>query len=536
MDQSEFTPRMPRINARHVGFLCGLLSTIGILLVTILLAECVAAAQTSFRLGAISFDVKQDSDHQPDGMVVSVKGFKTEFAWPNTSFSDYGCVVRNPFATPKMEDGYVEGDKDFTVLMDVANFKASAFTQFAFSNNRPTTIGLLVGHAAANGESDQKLFFADVESGAHVLIPLFNGQMPLWLERTNYPPAFAIFRNEELNALIGARHSWRMDKVYRFSKGQYRRDRATEQRMLSERFQKAKLTGAQLQQLRQVDASEQGDLFYSEIEPFCDFVYYGTRGGHRKEVDQLIATLPSDLRKPIKAFEASCAQESRYNALSASAPDDSINGQATGPQSEMHIVKMGETEKATSRSTTYRVQPGDALYLIARRTHVTLGQLEAANPGVDSRRLRIGSMLTIPAREDELLSNPDAIKPLSGWSVIDVAGSFYAVNAQLGHKFELQTLGGRPKIISWQKDRGDLWSLFYYGGSAGTQYSCSSYRKILYDQKRQKVIGDLAFASRWSDRPPEIGGDGVEFAKWVWADHELRVEDINDGNTTIKLE
>ncbi|HWQ91493.1 MAG TPA: LysM peptidoglycan-binding domain-containing protein [Clostridia bacterium] len=118
--------------------------------------------------------------------VVSGPGFSTELAWPGSTLSDYACVVRNPYAHLLIKDGYVVGDPNFVVLQDAAALKAGAFARFPFFTPRPTTIGLLVGHAAANGGSVQKLFLADVETGKHLLIPIADGRMPSWLERTNH--------------------------------------------------------------------------------------------------------------------------------------------------------------------------------------------------------------------------------------------------------------------------------------------------------------------------------------------------------------
>ena len=113
-------------------------------------------------------------------------------AWPmHIALEYYVCAVRNPFAAPRMEDGFVLNDPNYRVLEDDHDFTLSAFPLFAFFSSRPTTIGLLAGCAAADGWSSQELLLVDVKTGAHVLIPLNDGQMPLWLDRTNHPPAFA---------------------------------------------------------------------------------------------------------------------------------------------------------------------------------------------------------------------------------------------------------------------------------------------------------------------------------------------------------
>jgi LysM repeat protein len=47
---------------------------------------------------------------------------------------------------------------------------------------------------------------------------------------------------------------------------------------------------------------------------------------------------------------------------------------------------------------THKVQSGDTFYSIASRHGISVAALERANPGVDSRRLRIGQTVNLPAR------------------------------------------------------------------------------------------------------------------------------------------
>jgi LysM repeat protein len=46
---------------------------------------------------------------------------------------------------------------------------------------------------------------------------------------------------------------------------------------------------------------------------------------------------------------------------------------------------------------TYTVRPGDSLYSIARRYHISVSALQSANPGVSARALKAGQTLKIPA-------------------------------------------------------------------------------------------------------------------------------------------
>jgi hypothetical protein len=127
-----------------------------------------------FVIGGVTLQLTNEQIH------VTGSNLNVTLDWPMPLVQDYVCAVRNPFAKPKMEDGFVQNDANFRLLKDDEDFKRSAFPRFAFFTKRPTTIGLLAGHAAANGGSVQKLLLVDVETGKHLLLRLENGVMPVW--------------------------------------------------------------------------------------------------------------------------------------------------------------------------------------------------------------------------------------------------------------------------------------------------------------------------------------------------------------------
>ncbi|MGI9406672.1 MAG: LysM peptidoglycan-binding domain-containing protein [Hyphomicrobiaceae bacterium] len=70
----------------------------------------------------------------------------------------------------------------------------------------------------------------------------------------------------------------------------------------------------------------------------------------------------------------------------------------------------------TTRDGSYRVQAGDSLYAIARRTGVSSKRIAEANDIYDPSRLRIGQVLTIPGQSsgfssDDVASTPATSKP-----------------------------------------------------------------------------------------------------------------------------
>lgn len=73
------------------------------------------------------------------------------------------------------------------------------------------------------------------------------------------------------------------------------------------------------------------------------------------------------------------------------------------PSTPTMVLGMGPTLPTTSSptsttgATTYKIQKGDMLAVIAKNNKVTVKALEIANPSVDPNRLKIGDVLKIPA-------------------------------------------------------------------------------------------------------------------------------------------
>jgi len=82
-------------------------------------------------------------------------------------------------------------------------------------------------------------------------------------------------------------------------------------------------------------------------------------------------------------------------------------------------------------ATTYKIKKGDSFYTIAREFHVTQKAIEAANPGVDPRKLQINQEITIPAPTAPALTpmvtdggGPTTYKVVSGDTLSGIAKKF----------------------------------------------------------------------------------------------------------------
>lgn len=82
------------------------------------------------------------------------------------------------------------------------------------------------------------------------------------------------------------------------------------------------------------------------------------------------------------------------------------------------------TEPVATPGSEYLVVKGDSLTTIAKAHHVTLKELEAANPGVDSKHLKIGQKIVIPAS-----SGSSAITPTGAAVTPDAGADTYTVKS-----------------------------------------------------------------------------------------------------------
>lgn len=95
-----------------------------------------------------------------------------------------------------------------------------------------------------------------------------------------------------------------------------------------------------------------------------------------------------------------------------------------GPAPSSDMTGNGATPSGSSASTGgYTVKKGDSFARIAKSLKTTVSALTAANPGVDSSRLKIGQTLTIPADAGAASSVTPAPSSSSGSSAAPSSGS-----------------------------------------------------------------------------------------------------------------
>ena len=178
---------------------------------------------------------------------------------------------------------------------------------------------------------------------------------------------------------------------------------------------------------------------------------------------------------------------------------------------------LEETPKNSLNRATVTVGSGDTAAAVAKRFGVTDQQLQAANSCVDLTRLQAGQVLLIPGQ---------------GWRCQERTNStFSATHQQLRLTVELVNESGTPRLLSWQRERNQLWSLTYYAGSPGTHFTCDVIRKALINVRTGKVLADVVL--RYEH--PQGAGQLPAAPIWTWTPNALIIRDPEAGGDPVTI-
>jgi LysM repeat protein len=124
----------------------------------------------------------------------------------------------------------------------------------------------------------------------------------------------------------------------------------------------------------------------------------------QREFEQLVEER-NHLRDDLEKWRAYAAQLQKLTNQSSAGPQETRLVQASGTvqsvavsASRSNVANPGRTPVLPASSArTHVVKAGETPSLIARKYGVKIEALNAANPGLDARHLRVGRVLTIPA-------------------------------------------------------------------------------------------------------------------------------------------
>lgn len=107
-------------------------------------------------------------------------------------------------------------------------------------------------------------------------------------------------------------------------------------------------------------------------------------------------TPPASAGTPRAGLDSAAAPPGAPTRRTAAATPGETAAARMEPAAARTETAPAEAEPAVEAASTYVVRSGDTLDAIARRNGITLSELEAANPGVNPRRLMPGQELNIP--------------------------------------------------------------------------------------------------------------------------------------------
>jgi LysM repeat protein len=121
-----------------------------------------------------------------------------------------------------------------------------------------------------------------------------------------------------------------------------------------------------------------------------------------------------------------------YAAAPTSAPVGAPGPLMTAPTNLAAPLGFAETAAPTGEAKTYTVAQNDSFYKIAKAQGISISALSKANPNVDSRKLKVGQTLQIPAavaKTESVAANASATGLASEPAAKPAASKTYTVKA-----------------------------------------------------------------------------------------------------------
>lgn len=111
---------------------------------------------------------------------------------------------------------------------------------------------------------------------------------------------------------------------------------------------------------------------------------------------------------------------------------------------------------------------------------------------------------------------------LKDWKVVVGENNYYIQKFDLETRmYKITSIGGEPKVEKLMKkdESPGIIYVIYYAGSAGTSHIVTSYRAVVFDLKKNKFLGDVAYKYESQQKKK------VYQPSWKYEDGKLIVED-----------
>jgi LysM repeat protein len=141
----------------------------------------------------------------------------------------------------------------------------------------------------------------------------------------------------------------------------------------------SKAIAADAEQIARIDTIDNNATSAGQLAQTANTSIKTLKDGIQGDFDQITAKFGSIDASIVKLQES--AKPAKAAKASKSAP-----------------AAEGSTPGTVSSDGTYTIKSGDSLAKIARANGVSLADLEAANPGVDPKHLKVGQKINLPTK------------------------------------------------------------------------------------------------------------------------------------------
>lgn len=207
-----------------------------------------------------------------------------EYPYPDPASYYFYFILNNPFVSFETEGAKPIENESLIDISQTNNININNFKKFSFFSYKKTSIGFLIGTNSETGRGTTEMLILDTASDDSVKINMDECKTPEWIDSSGRPPIFAevTFDYIGCNAMLyGGR--WRIENVFVYKKNKFRKDEKLFKSICEKRYRESFLSKDDIEFLN-VHPYEDGDGPDDYGRKLLDYVYYGVKSGHKKEV------------------------------------------------------------------------------------------------------------------------------------------------------------------------------------------------------------------------------------------------------------
>jgi len=211
-----------------------------------------------------------------------------EYPYPDPASYYFYYILNNLFVSFKTEGTKPLENENLIDISQPTNITINNFKKFSFFSDKKSSVGFLIGTNSERGRGTTHMLILDTVSDDSVKIKMEQCRMPEWIDSFSRPPIFAevTFDYIGCNAMLyGGR--WRIENVFVYKKNKFRKNEKLFKSICDKRYRESFLTKDDIEFLN-IHPYEDGDGPDDYGRKLLDYVYYGVKSGHKKEVEAFI--------------------------------------------------------------------------------------------------------------------------------------------------------------------------------------------------------------------------------------------------------